>query len=117
LRAKISILADVNVKHAAPLAIRPVAEELADLVQRGGADALIVSGAATGKAADLDELREVKAAAGNVPVLVGSGVTAEAVSQLLPHCDGLIVGTSLKADGRIDHPVDAERVRALVRLL
>ncbi len=55
----IRILADVNVKHSAPLAPSSIADEVEDLLTRGGADALIVTGAATGQAVDLGELQQV----------------------------------------------------------
>jgi membrane complex biogenesis BtpA family protein len=111
----VRILADVNVKHSAPLGPpRPLAAEIADLIERGGADAIIVSGEATGEAIDTAELRAANAAAGDTPVLVGSGATAETIGAILAHADGVIVGTSLKRDGSATNPVDAERVRALV---
>jgi membrane complex biogenesis BtpA family protein len=114
LDSEIRIFADVNVKHSAPLAACPLADEVADLIHRGGADAVIVSGAATGKPADLEELREVKAAAGPNPVLVGSGASAETISYHLSHADGFIVGTGIKRDGRVENGIDPQRVRALV---
>jgi hypothetical protein len=49
-----------------------------------------------------------------VPLLVGSGVTAESVGELLSVADGVIVGTAVKRDGRLTDPVDPERVRRLV---
>ncbi len=110
----IRIMADVHVKHAAPLAERPLADEVVDLVHRGRADAVIVSGGATGAAVDLDELRTVKSAAGDAPVYVGSGATTDNAASLLDVADGLIVGTALKRDGDVDAPVDPERVAALM---
>jgi membrane complex biogenesis BtpA family protein len=112
--AHIAIFADVNVKHSAPLAARPVEDEVQDLLYRGGADALIVSGAATGRPADLSELETVHSAAAGAPVFVGSGVTAETLAALWPYCNGFIVGSALKRDGRADQPVDAQRVRRLM---
>jgi hypothetical protein len=110
----IRVLADFNVKHSAPLGqARPLESEVADICARGGADGLIVSGAGTGKATNVDELRQVKAAAGDTPVLVGSGVTAANAGALLPYCDALIVGSSFKTDGDARNPIDAERVREL----
>ncbi len=109
----VGILADVRVKHAAPLAPRPLADEVADLRRRGGADALIVSGAATGAPADPEELRAVRRAEPDAPLLVGSGLTVGNVALYAPHCDGCIVGTSLQVagtDGR--SRVDAARVAA-----
>jgi len=113
----IRIFADVNVKHSAPLAPRPLAEEVADVVLRGGADALIVSGSATGTAADLAEIQQVRNDAHGAPVLVGSGVTAESVRSMSQYTDGFIVGTSVKRDGIVANPVDPNRVAALVGAL
>lgn len=111
----IRILADVNVKHSAPLAIRPLEEEVNDLLSRGGADGLIVSGSATGQPVDRTELHQIHSAArGRAPVFIGSGVSAGTIANLLPHADAFIIGSSLKHDGRAEKPVDPQRVRALV---
>lgn len=110
----VKILADVDVKHSAPLAQRPLADEASDLVQRALADGLIVTGRATGQAAAVADVREVKAAAAGRPVFVGSGVTADNVLEVAGVADGIIVGSGLKFDGRVDNHVDPVRVRALV---
>jgi len=114
LAPHVRIFADVRVKHAAPLAPRPLDEEVKDLVTRGGADAVIVTGPRTGAAADVERLREVRAAAGGTPVLVGSGTTAANVASMLALADGVIVGTSVKRGGVTTNPVDAARARAFV---
>ena len=114
--ADVALLADVAVKHAAPLAERPLAEQFDDAVARGMADAVVVSGPATGASAEEAHL----AAAGDlgdeydVPVFAGSGVTPETAAQVFEHVDGAIVGTALKVDGEPANPVDEERVRELV---
>jgi len=107
----VQILADVDVKHSAPLAARPLADEVQDTIARGCADAVIVSGSGTGAETPIESVRQVRAAAGSTPVLVGSGVTAETLPDLLAEADGVIVGTWLKRDGRVDAPVDLARVR------
>ncbi|RIK25513.1 MAG: hypothetical protein DCC52_11195 [Chloroflexi bacterium] len=33
----------------------------------------------------------------------------------MPHVDGVLVGTSLKANGRVGNPVALERVQAIVQ--
>jgi len=113
--AAVRILADVDVKHSAALAARPMADEVEDTLHRGLADCLVVSGAGTGKATDAGKVRAVKAAAGEAPVLVGSGVTAATVAELLAIADGVIVGTALKRGGVAGNAVDVRRVRELVR--
>jgi membrane complex biogenesis BtpA family protein len=116
LRAEhVAIWADVDVKHSAPLALRPLEAEVHDTLDRGLADALIVSGEGTGLATDLNKVRKVKTAARQAPVLVGSGVTVQSVRDCLEIADGVIVGTALKHEGQVMAPVDLQRVRALVQ--
>ena len=87
------------------------------MLHRGLADALIVSGAGTGKPTDLEQVRQVKAAAKSAVVLVGSGVTPQSLPALIPRADGFIVGTYFKKEGVATNPVDPQRVRELMRLL
>lgn len=108
------VLADVRVKHARPLVDRAIDDEVRELCDRCLADALIVSGSATGAAVDESRLAAVKAAAGDRPVFVGSGVTAEQAAALARVADGLIIGTHFKRGQSVEEPVDVERVRHLV---
>lgn len=112
----VAIWADLAVKHSAPLGSpRPLAEEVEELVARGRADAVIVTGSGTGKPVDLAELGRVRRAiAKSNALLVGSGVTAQTVGALLDIADGVIVGTSIKEDAVSTAPVDSQRARALV---
>jgi membrane complex biogenesis BtpA family protein len=107
------IWADVRVKHAAPLAARPLADEAEETFARGEADALIVSGHRTGGETDPAHLAEVRAAV-CCPILVGSGATPERLAKLLPSCDGLIVGSGLKERGDVLAPIDPTRATELV---
>ncbi|WP_435147137.1 BtpA/SgcQ family protein [Halobaculum sp. P14] len=119
LDADVAIMADHDVKHSAALADDEfTAESMADGVERGLADAVIVSGPGTGAAVDESDLRraaERREAYGlDVPLFVGSGVTAESVGELLRYADGVIVGTALKEGGDVDAAVSTARVRELV---
>jgi len=111
----IAILADVDVKHSAALAERPLVEEIDDVIRRGHADAVIVSGTATGSPVDEDRLQEAVGAADGHPVLVGSGANAESILRLRKLASGFIVGTSVKRDGDVSQPVDVSRVRDVVQ--
>ena len=115
LAPDVRIFADLRVKHAGPLVERPLEEEARELVERAGADAVIVSGAGTGLPVDPAELATVRGAIGAHPLLVGSGATADTIAALLEHADGVIVGTAIKRDGVTTAPVDAERAKAFVR--
>jgi len=118
LDADVDILADVDVKHSAPVADRPVTETVADLVERGWADGIVASGAGTGRETDRDHLEAVVAArdrlGADVPVFVGSGVTRGTVGDLLTLADGVIVGSDLKRGGETTAPVEEGRVREVV---
>jgi len=110
----IAILADVRVKHASPLAPLSVATEVEDCLRRAFADAVVVTGAGTGKPVSSALLEEVRAAAGDGLVLIGSGLDPDRAVTLAPLADGAIAGTWIKEGGDVRAPVDAERVRALV---
>ena len=114
LGADIAIFADVAGKHAVPLAPIDLEQHARDLTHRGLADGLVVSGQATGAATPIEDLKRVRSAVPDVPLLVGSGVTPETAEELLSVADALIVGTSLKRDGDVNAPVDPDRVRRLV---
>ncbi len=112
LGAKVAVFADVHVKHAFHFG------DLADAARdaaRNGADALIVTGRATGAPPAPADVEEAKGASG-LPVLVGSGITPENVGQYKA-ADGFIVGTWFKRGGIVENPVDPERVRLLARTL
>ena len=114
LRARIApevaIFADFLVKHASPLGEPSVK----DLRERGLADAVIVTGAATGAAADPARLTSVRAALPDAPLIIGSGIDASNASQF-QEADAAIAGTSLKRGGDVDAEVDPERVERVVR--
>lgn len=109
----VEIWADVHVKHAQPLGGGLLVEAAQDALQRGLADALILSGSATGQPVDVEALRSVRAACPQARLYVGSGATEESAASLLTCADGLIVGTSVKRGGRLANAVDPDRVRAL----
>ena len=110
---EVQIWTDVHVKHAQPLAGGALNEAAQDAWHRGLADALIVSGTATGQPVDADDLRIVRQACPDAPIYVGSGVSVTSASSLLDHANGLIVGTSVKVNGLLANPVDPARVSAL----
>jgi membrane complex biogenesis BtpA family protein len=114
LGADVEIWSDVHVKHGRSLAHATIEAEAEDAVLRGLADALIVSGRATGEPVSLDEVSRVKALELGVPIYVGSGATEQNVREILAVCDGVIVGTSLKKEGRTTNPIDRERAARFV---
>jgi hypothetical protein len=114
LGADVAIWADFRAKHAAPLGARSDEVELAELAGRAHADAIVVSGEATGAAPDPAALARIRAAARDASLVLGSGLSAENAGALIPHVDAAIVGTSVKRGGVTTNPVDPASVRALV---
>ncbi len=111
------ILADVHVKHAVPLADEPIGRAAADAVHRGLADAVVVSGPATGQPPSAERVAEVREAVGEAPILIGSGLSEANARELLRLANGAIVGTQLKREGDVTRPVDAERVARMRGIL
>lgn len=111
---RVRVFADVKKKHSAHAITADV--DLADTAHAAEfflADALIVTGTATGRATDPADVRAVSRAVG-IPTLVGSGLTPEGAAQLAD-ADGFIVGTAAKVDGDWTNAVDPRRAEALAR--
>lgn len=113
LPSKIRVFADVHVKHAHHFG--EFEEALSDTIERGLADAVIISGKATGKPVDVKKLAMAKKIS-PVPVIVGSGTTYDNLPELWKYADGFIVGTWIKKDGKTKKDIDLERARKLVEL-
>jgi len=109
----VAVLADVLVKHALPLAPLPMHVAVQDTLARGGADGVIVSGDSTGTPVEPEVLQQARHGAQGAPVLIGSGFGPATADRLGPLCDGVIVASALKQDGRLWNPVDPQRVAQL----
>jgi len=114
LAPEVAVMADVFVKHASPPSGLTLTAATRDLVERAGADVVVVSGAATGDSPDAGDVATVVGAAGHCPVYVGSGATVDNVAELLATATGVIVGTALKAGGTTTNPIDPGRAAAFV---
>lgn len=112
----IAILADIQVKYASMVKPRPLRDS-AQIACEKLADAVIVSGDASGNAPTAEQLREaaegVRASGHNVPVLIGSGLDAKNAKTLFEESGGAIVGTSLMKD----RAVNPDAARELVSML
>ncbi|MEM5477359.1 BtpA/SgcQ family protein [Pacificibacter sp. AS14] len=110
----IKVFADSHVKHGSHsiTADRSVAELTRDLAFFD-VDAVIATGQRTGNSASMDEIAEV-ADATSLPVLVGSGVTEDNITDILSIASAVIVASSLKEGGVWWNPVEAKRVRSFV---
>lgn len=115
IRARdIAVFADVQVKHGshAIMADRSLTELVRDAAFFD-ADAVIVTGSRTGDSAKLDDLATVRGST-SLPVLVGSGVTPENVTDILRYADAVIIASALKQGGSWWNEVDPDRVAAFM---
>ena len=110
----IGILADVRKKHSAHALTEDVSlEDQIETVEFMGADGVIITGAATGRSVDSEELTRAGGCSG-LPVITGSGACANTIADILQHADAAIIGSATKVDGRWDRPVDPARAKAIV---
>ena len=114
LAKDIAIFADVLVKHARPLGTPNLTAAVQDTIERGLADAVILSGWTTGTPPSLEDLELAHSAAHGTPVLIGSGANWENIGQLMGVADGVIVASSLKRYGKISEPIDPIRVAQFI---
>ncbi len=117
------ILADIHVKHATILSTDPIKVSAQKAIEVG-ADGLIITGKWTGDSPDLGDLKTVRQAVGDFPIIVGSGADSVNIKSLFGIADAAIVSTSLK-EGVIDtshtnladweQRIDARRVSDFMR--
>lgn len=67
-----------------------------------------------GTAPEEPVLAKLKSMDPTVPLILNNGAKKENVKDLLPYCDGVLVGTALKKDGYLYNPVDRDRAMAFM---
>ena len=115
LGSGIRILADVSVKHSAQIGAYGIETQAADALERGLADAIVVSGSRTGEAVNMKELKLLRSSFPNARIVIGSGADGRNVKALLKYADSVIIGTSVKVGGVTSNPVDPKRLKDFVR--
>ncbi|MET0169934.1 MAG: BtpA/SgcQ family protein [Aliihoeflea sp.] len=115
-RSDLVMLANVSAEFAYSLDRRELADRARSAVFSSIPDAILVSGAITGEAAEMADLIAVKKALPDSPVLANTGVKHATVADVLKVADGCIVGSSLKVDGDTWKAVDPERAAEFMRL-
>lgn len=110
----VAIFADIKKKHSAHAVTADVdLLETARAAEFFLADGVIVTGTSTGAKAKPEDLEMLHGKVG-IPVWVGSGIDLENAKSYASICDGVIVGSSIKVEGKWQNPVDGERSRRIV---
>jgi membrane complex biogenesis BtpA family protein len=109
----VRVWADVKKKHSSHAITADVPlGETAAAVEFMRSDAVVVTGGVTGEPPRAEDVREAKSHC-RLPVLLGSGVTAENVAEFYGDADGFIVGSYFKEGGHWANAVDPSRVGRL----
>ena len=116
-RSDLVMFDNVSAEFADSLDRRPLPDRARSAVFSSIPDAVLVSGAITGEAANASDLEAVKRVLPNTPVLANTGVRHATVADVLRVADGCIVGTSLKVDGNTWNPVDPERAKEFMAIV
>ena len=113
---RVQVWTDVKKKHAAHAITADVSlGETAETVEFMGADCVIVTGSATGKAPIVADVREAKSHC-RLPVFLGSGITKSNLAEFYEHADGFIIGSAFKVDGLWSNTIDPARVTEVLSM-
>jgi len=111
---RVQVWADIKKKHSAHAITADISlGETAHAAEFMRADAVIVTGSATGDPPKIIDVREAKDHT-HLPVLLGSGITTDNLASFFPAADGFIVGSHFKLEGHWANTVDPERVEAFM---
>jgi len=115
LNSDVLVFGDVHVKHAYPIFNVAIEYAAQDLAERGGADAVIVSGARSPVPPSFERVKKVRDAI-EKPVLIGSGISLANVKQFYQRSDGVIIGEpDFKVGGVWGGPSDGNAYQRAVR--
>jgi membrane complex biogenesis BtpA family protein len=110
----IKVFADVKKKHGSHSLTIDL--DIKDEIMQAEffmADGVIVTSQFTGINPDKDDLVKAKGAT-KLPVLIGSGMTAENIHEYVPLADGFIVGSCFRKDGKFLERLEPERLTAFM---
>ena len=114
---RIQVWADVKKKHSAHAITADVSlGTTAHTVEFMGADCVIVTGNVTGEPPSTDDVKEAKAHC-HIPVILGSGISADNITEFYREADGFIVGSAFKVDGHWSNTIDPSRVEKFMAIV
>jgi uncharacterized protein len=113
----LQVWADVKKKHSARAITADVSlGTTAHTVEFMGADCVIVTGNVTGEAPVVADVQEAKTNC-HLPVILGSGISADNINEFYREADGFIVGSSFKVDGLWSSTIEPSRVTTFMSLV
>lgn len=115
LGSHVMLFADVGVKHSSQIGEYGLEQQAADALERGLADAIILTGSRTGVAVDMEDLRGLRRKFKDARIIIGSGASPKNVGLLLKYADSVIVGTAVKVGRVTSNPVDDKSLKEFVK--
>ena len=112
----IKVFADVKKKHGSHSLTIDL--DIKDEIMQAEfflADGVIVTSQFTGVNPDKNDLIKAKKAT-NLPVLIGSGMNVNNITEYLPLADGFIVGSYFRKEGKFLEKLDEERLNRFMEL-
>jgi membrane complex biogenesis BtpA family protein len=110
----IAVFTDIKKKHSAHNITADVSiGETASAAEFFLSDGLIVTGTATGKAVNIQDLIEVRKHS-KLPILIGSGITAKNIKDYWQYADGFIIGSYFKEKGLWSNQISAKHCKELM---
>ena len=112
----IRVFADVKKKHGSHSLTIDL--DIADEIRQAEfflVDGVIVTSQFTGLNPDKNDLHKARNATA-LPVLIGSGMTAENIREYLPLADGFIVGSYFRKDGKFLEKLEPGRLAAFMQV-
>jgi len=111
----ILIFTDIKKKHSAHSITKDISiEETARAADFFLSDGVIISGTATGKEADINEVISVNRKM-KLPVIIGSGINESNLEKYFHYSDAMIVGTYFKKNGNWQNTIDLLRVKSFMK--
>ena len=114
---ELKLLYFLNPESDINLDTRNLAAIARSLVFKASPDALCVSGSAAGTGVGNELLALVKEAVPETVVFPNTGCTKDTIVDKLRICDGAVVATTFKVDGKLFNPVDVDRVKEFMKLV
>lgn len=106
----VAIYTDIKKKHSSHAITADISlAETAKAAEFFLSDGIIVTGASTGSAANIQDVIDARKAT-QLPLLIGSGITLENIEEFWNLADAFIVGSYFKTDGYWKNDVDETRV-------
>lgn len=112
----IKIFADVKKKHVSHAISSDLSyEDRVKEIEGSLGDAVVVTSRHTGQKPDTENITKARKST-ELPVILGSGVSAENIGDFYSLADGFIIGSSFRKDGRFSGEVDERRVEEFMKI-